>query len=37
MALTATVILPVGYRSAEDATAGHKKVRLPEEELFVAV
>jgi nitroreductase len=37
MGLTATVILPVGYRSAEDATAGHKKVRLPEEELFVAV
>jgi nitroreductase len=33
--LTATVVLPVGYRSEEDATAGHKKVRLSEDDLFI--
>ncbi len=35
--LTATVICPVGYRSAEDATQHHKKVRLPLEEMVVQV
>ena len=35
--LTATVICPVGYRSPEDATQHHKKVRLPLEEMVVRV
>ena len=35
--LTATVIAPVGYRSEEDATQHHKKVRLPLEEMFTIV
>jgi nitroreductase len=33
--LTATVLCAVGFRSEEDATAGHKKVRLPHERLFI--
>lgn len=33
--LTATVIAPVGYRSAEDQTQHYAKVRLPLEELFL--
>ena len=35
--LTATVIASVGYRSAEDATQTHQKVRLPLEEMFTVV
>ena len=35
--LTATVICPVGYRSAEDATQQHKKVRLPLGEMVIRV
>lgn len=35
--LTATVIAPVGYRSEEDATREHKKVRLPLDEMFTIV
>ena len=35
--LTATVICPVGYRSPEDATQHHQKVRLPLEEMVVRV
>lgn len=35
--LTATVIASVGYRSEEDATRNHKKVRLPLDEMFTVV
>lgn len=35
--LTATVIATVGYRSADDATQAHKKVRLPLEEMFTVI
>ena len=35
--LTATVIAPVGYRSEEDATQHHTKVRLSLEEMFEEV
>ncbi|MCP9234826.1 NAD(P)H-dependent oxidoreductase [Lewinella sp. JB7] len=35
--LTATVIAPVGYRSPEDATQEHAKVRFPVEEMFTTV
>ena len=35
--LTATVIAPIGYRSEEDATREHKKVRLPLKEMFTMV
>ena len=35
--LTATVIAPVGYRSAEDQTQHHKKVRLPLEDFVTVV
>lgn len=33
--LTATVVAPVGYRSAEDQTAGAAKVRLPLAEMVI--
>ncbi|MDB4978451.1 MAG: Oxygen-insensitive nitroreductase [Candidatus Peribacteria bacterium] len=32
--LTATLICPLGYRSANDTSASYKKVRFPMEELF---
>lgn len=32
--LTATVLCAIGYRSAEDKTAGYQKVRYPEEAVF---
>jgi len=32
--LKSLVIMPVGYRSADDATAKYIKVRKPESELF---
>ncbi|MDG3583738.1 NAD(P)H-dependent oxidoreductase [Galbibacter pacificus] len=35
--LTPTVIAPIGYRSEEDETQHYKKVRKPEEELFIAL
>ncbi len=35
--LTATVIAPVGYRSDEDATQHHAKVRVPLEEMFTEI
>lgn len=35
--LTTAVIAPVGYRSKEDITQNLKKVRKPEEDLFVTV
>ncbi|MBB4080322.1 nitroreductase [Lewinella aquimaris] len=35
--LTATVIAPAGYRSPEDATQDHTKVRFPVEEMFTTV
>ncbi|WP_238752163.1 NAD(P)H-dependent oxidoreductase [Neolewinella maritima] len=35
--LTATVIAPIGYRAAEDATQTHKKVRLPLDEMVITV
>ncbi len=35
--LTATVIAPIGYRSEEDATQHHAKVRVPLEEMFVEI
>ncbi|NCD69358.1 NAD(P)H-dependent oxidoreductase [Mucilaginibacter agri] len=35
--LTTSVIVTIGYRSAEDATANFVKVRKPAEELFVNV
>lgn len=33
--LTSTVLCPVGFRAADDATAAYKKVRFPKEELIV--
>ncbi len=33
--LTSAVIVAVGYRAADDASASYKKVRFPNEELFV--
>ncbi len=35
--LTATVISPVGYRSENDATQHHEKVRIPLEEMFTVL
>lgn len=35
--LSSVVLLPVGYRSAQDANATLKKVRLPEEEWVVRI
>ncbi len=33
--LTSAVLIPVGFRAADDATAAFKKVRFPKEELFL--
>lgn len=33
--LVATLLCPIGYRSAEDKTASYKKVRFPKEQLFI--
>lgn len=33
--LTATTFCPLGFRAADDAAAGYKKVRFPKEELFI--
>ena len=35
LGLTAAVICPVGYRSAEDQTQHYAKVRLPADQLFI--
>jgi len=35
--LTATVVLPIGYRSAEDKTQTYPKVRKSKEELFTLI
>lgn len=33
--LTTAVIMPIGFRAADDAAAGYAKVRFPKEELFI--
>ncbi len=33
--LTSAVLVPVGFRAADDATASYAKVRFPKEELFL--
>ncbi len=35
--LNATVIVPVGYRHAEDDTQHYKKVRKSNEDLFITI
>jgi nitroreductase / dihydropteridine reductase len=35
--LTSVVMLPIGYRSADDATAGYKKVRKAKADMFVFI
>ncbi|WP_417363464.1 NAD(P)H-dependent oxidoreductase [Galbibacter sp.] len=35
--LTPSLIVPLGYRSAEDTTQHYDKVRKPEEELFITI
>ena len=37
LGLTATVALPIGYRSEEDATQHYAKVRRTKEELFITI
>lgn len=35
--LTTAMLIPVGFRAADDATASYKKVRTPKEELFMEI
>ena len=33
--LTTAVLVPIGFRASDDATAAYKKVRVPQDELFL--
>jgi hypothetical protein len=37
LGLNASLIAPIGFRSEEDATQHHKKVRKSNEELFITL